>query len=143
MTGQKAPVMRSGRWSQTPIATDKKTNRKDDVFMALKERTQKIIEQYKLNDKIEKLTEDLLKIPYAVDVEYDLDGFLDNIGDFIFLVKYDIPVSLPDYFKVRQRFVHNVIEVADKHGLRKSGDSIEDYGQHFYFVFYHDKSWRE
>lgn len=111
--------------------------------MALKERTQKIIEQYNLNDKIEKLTKDLLSIPHAVDVEYDLDGFLDNIGDFIFLVKYDIPVSLDDYFLVRHRLVQNVIETADKHGLRLSGDRIEDYGQHFYFVFYHDNSWRE
>jgi hypothetical protein len=111
--------------------------------MALKERTQKIIEQYNLNEKIENLTKDLLSIPYAVDVEYDLDGFLDNLSQVIFLVKYDIPVSLDDYFKVRQKFLYDVIEVAKKNGLNRSGDSIEDYGQHFYFVFNHNKSWRE
>ena len=111
--------------------------------MALQERTQRIIEEYKLNDKIENLTKDLLSIPHAVNVEYDLDSFVDNMPIVIFLVKYDIPVTLDDYYKVRHRLVQNVLETADKHGLRPSGDRIEDYGEHFYFVFYHDKTWRK
>ena len=106
-------------------------------------RTQKIIEQYNLNNKIESLTKDLLSIRYAVGVEYDLNSFLDNIPQVIFLVKYDIPVRLDDYFKVRTKFKQDVIEVAKQHGLHKSEDTIEDYGEHFYFVFYHDKTWRE
>lgn len=104
-------------------------------------RTQKIIEQYKLNDKIESLTKDLLSIPHSVEIEFDLDSF-EDLPIVIFLVKYDIPVSLDDYYKVRHRLVQNVIETAYRHGLRKSEDTIEDYGEHFYFVFYHDKSWR-
>ena len=124
--------------------TDKNTkhNRKVDVFMALKERTQKIIEQYNLNEKIENLTKDLLAIPYAADVEYDLDGFVDNIPQVIFLVKYDIPVSWDTYFERKNKLVFDIVETAKKHGLRRSEDSIEDYGQHFYCVFYHDKNWR-
>lgn len=111
----------------------------------MKERTQRIIERYNLNDKIENLTKDLLAIPYAVSVEYDLDGFLDNIPQVIFLVKYDIPISLDacDYFKARQGLIYDVIGTASNHGLRKSEDIIEDYGEHYYFVFYHDKSWRD
>lgn len=106
------------------------------------ERTKRIIEEYGLTEKIEKLTGDLLKIPCAVGVEYDLDGFLDDIPTVIFLVKYDIPVTAENYFGLRYVLKRGVIEAAQKHGLRKSEDTIEDYGEHFYFVFYHDKTWR-
>ena len=107
------------------------------------ERTKRIIEEYNLTEKIEKLTGDLLKIHYAVGVEYDLDGFLDRIPQVIFLVEYDIPVSSDEYYKLRSELRRSVLEVAARHGLRKSEDTIEDYGRHFYFVFYHDKTWRE
>jgi hypothetical protein len=110
--------------------------------MSHAERTQRIIEKHNLNKKIESLTNDLLKLPHAVEIEYDLDCF-PELPIVIFLVKYDIPVQLKDCYKIRHRLIHNVIETADKHGLRKSEDTIEDYGEHFYFVFYCDKSWRE
>jgi hypothetical protein len=109
----------------------------------MKESTKRIMERYNLSDKIENLTKDLLEIRHAVGVEFDLNCFLDNIPQVIFLVKYDIPVRLDDYFKVRIKFKQDVIEVAKQHGLHKSEDTIEDYGEHFYFVFYHDKTWRE
>ena len=109
----------------------------------MKENTKRIMERYNLTNKIEHLTNDLLKIHHAVGVEFDLNCFLDNIPQVIFLVKYDIPVKVEDYFKVRAKFKHDVIETAKQHGLYKSEDTIEDYGEHFYFVFYHDKSWRD
>ena len=108
----------------------------------MNERTNRIIERYNLTEKIEKLTGDLLKIPNAVGVEYDLDGFLDNIPQVIFLVEYDIPVAAENYFDLRSDLRRDVLTVAREHGLRKSEDLIEDYGKHFYFVFYHDESWR-
>lgn len=107
------------------------------------ERTKRIIEEYNLTEKIEKLTGDLSEISHAVGVEYDLDGFLDNIPQVILLVEYDIPVEAENYYKLRSELRRGVLEVAQRHGLRKSEDTIEDYGKHFYFVFYHDKSWRE
>ena len=106
------------------------------------ERTKRIIERCHLTEKIEKLTGDLLKIPGAVQIEYDLDGFLDAIPQVICLVKYDIPVTAENYFDLRSNLRREVISVAREHGLRKSEDTIEDYGEHFYFVFYHDESWR-
>ena len=105
------------------------------------ERTKHIIEEYNLAEKIEKLTGDLLKIPYAVGVEYDLDGFLDNIPQVIFLVEYGIPVEAENYYQLRSELRRGVLEVAARHGLRKSEDTIEDHGRHFYFVFYHDQTW--
>lgn len=102
-----------------------------------------IVEKYNLSEKIEKLTGDLLKIPCAVGVEYDLNGFLDNLPLVIFLVEYDIPATAENYFQLRSELRRGVLEVAARHGLRKSEDTIEDYGRHFYFVFYHDKTWRE
>lgn len=109
----------------------------------MNDRTKYIIEKYNLSDKIEKLTGDLLKIPGAVGVDYDLDSFVDNLPIVIFLVEYDIPVTSENYFDLRSDLRRDVLLVAHKHGLRKSEDLIEDYGKHFYFVFYHDKSWRD
>ena len=84
----------------------------------------------------------MLKIPCTVGVEFDLDNF-EDIPQVIFLVEYDIPVSSDEYYKLRSELRRGVLEVAARHGLRKSEDTIEDYGRHFYFVFYHDKTWRE
>lgn len=106
------------------------------------ERTKRIIERYNLTEKIEKLTGDLLKIPHAVGVEYDLDSLIDNMPIVVFLVEYDILASSEEYYKLRSELIRGVLEVATRHGLRKSEDTIEDYGRHFYFVFYHDETWR-
>lgn len=104
--------------------------------------TKHIIEKHNLTEKIEQLTGDLLSIPYAVGVEFDLDNF-EDIPQVIFLVEYDIPVEADNYCKLLSELKGSVLEVAARHGLRKSEDTIEDYGRHFYFVFYHDKTWRE
>lgn len=30
---------------------------------------------------------------------------------------------------------------AARHGLTRTPDTIENYGEHLYFVFHHDKTW--
>lgn len=105
------------------------------------ERTKKTAEEFGITDKLEALTSDLMQIKGVVNVEYDLDGFWDNMRQVIFLPKYDIPVEADDYFKQRSEMLKNVLETAKQHGLTRTEDSIEDYGEHFYIVTQHDKSW--
>ena len=109
----------------------------------INERTRRTAKRLNIIDKVEKLQKELLQIDGVIDVEFDIDGFYDNIGDFIFLTKYDIPVTLENYFEVRKQLKQNVIEVAKNNGLRRSGDAIEDYGTWFYFVFLHDETWKK
>lgn len=100
----------------------------------LNEREQRTADRFGITEKVESFETDLLTIPGVVKVEFDLDGFYDNLHQLIFLPKYDIPVSAPDYFVQRRELLSSVLETAKKHGLTRTGDRIEDYGQHFYIV---------
>lgn len=102
-----------------------------------------IADKFGITNKVKQLETALLKVNYAVEIEYDLRGFYDDFGQVIFLVKYDIPVSLSDYYSVRYKFKSDIVSVAREHGLSRTGDRIEDYGEHFYFVFDCDESWKK
>ena len=95
-----------------------------------------IAEQYGITQKCESLKSDLLKIAGATSVEFDLNGFLDNMYQVIVLVGYD-------FHKIKGTvwFAVDVLNTAYLHGLEKSDDRIEDYGEHLYFVFNCDSSW--
>ena len=95
-----------------------------------------IAEQYGITQKCESLKRDLLKITGATSVEFDLNGFLDNMYQVIVLVGYD-------FHKIKGTvwFAVDVLNTACLHGLEKSDDRIEDYGEHLYFVFNCDPSW--
>lgn len=107
----------------------------------MKEREINIAKEFNITDNINKLEKELLQVDGVIDVEFDLFGFYDNMNQVIFLAKYDIPVSLENYFPERRRLVNEVIITANNNGLKRTGDSIEDYGEHFYFVMECDKSW--
>ncbi len=92
-------------------------------------------------DRIEALEKELLNIDHVVEVEFDLDGFWSDIRQVIIVPKYDIPVSLPDYYEVRREMLTQILNVAGAFGLNRSGDRIEDYGEHFYIVRECDSSW--
>ncbi|HIQ83050.1 MAG TPA: hypothetical protein IAA52_08095 [Candidatus Pullichristensenella stercorigallinarum] len=91
---------------------------------------------------------DLLKIkdivPDKMDdgISFDLDGFLSGIYQVIIVPKYDIRADRDDYWEARRQLCENVFALAEKYDLYLSGDRIEDYGEHFYFVFRCGKSWR-
>lgn len=107
------------------------------------EQTLLIADKFGITKKVKELETALLKVDYAVEVEFDLSGFYDELGQMIFLVKYDIPVSLSDYYNVLNKFKSDIVSVAREYGLSRTGDRIEDYGEHFYFVFDCDESWSE
>lgn len=98
------------------------------------ERQRKTAEHFGLTEKIKKLQSDLLKIEYIEDVDFDLDGYYDDINEVIFLTKFNIPASAENYYSLRRKMTEEVLETANKNGLRKTQDRIEDYGEWLYFV---------
>lgn len=100
----------------------------------MKDRTIKTAERFDILAKVEKLEAELLKVDGVIEVDFDIDGFYDDIRHVIFLTKYDIPVTLENYFEARKNLIRNVLEVAKNNGLKRTEDSIEDYGEWFYFV---------
>ncbi len=98
----------------------------------LRVREQTTAEHFGIVSKIERFKDDLLTINGVEDVEFDLDGFWSDIHQVIFLPKYNIPFD--QYFEVRSDMIHDIIDCANRHGLTRTVDQIEDYGSHLYIV---------
>lgn len=98
----------------------------------LNERNRKTAEQFGILPLVEKLQADLMALDGVEDVDIDLDGFWSNIPYVIFLPKYNIAGA--DYFKRRRVLLTKILQEAEINGLFRTGDSIEDYGEHFYIV---------
>ena len=96
-----------------------------------------IAERYGITDKCEALKRALLKITGVTGVEFDINGFLDEINQVIVLVGYDFHkiARLPP-------FAREVMQAAIQHDLQVSADWVADYGEHLYFVFDCGASWR-
>lgn len=99
------------------------------------DRQKKTAETLGMLEKVENLEKDLLTIPGVVEIDFDLDGFYDNLNEVVFSAKYDIPPNDKEYFNKAAALQRDVIQTAEKHNLAKLPDRIEDYGEHFYFVF--------
>ena len=95
-----------------------------------------IAKQYGIVEKCESLEYDLLNIDGVTSVEFDLNGFLDDIRQVIVLVGYDFHIVTR-----KLRLAVDVVNTAYLHGLEESGDRIEDYGEHLYLVFNCGPSW--
>ena len=104
-------------------------------------KTENTAKRFGLLEKIEKLEKELRNIDRLSAIDFDLDGFYDNIRQVIIVAKYDIPANTEKYFEVRKKFKQDVIGVAKNNGLSRTEDRIEDYGEHFYFVFQCNKEW--
>lgn len=98
-------------------------------------------EQYGIKEQCEKLEQELLNIDGVTDIDFDLDGFYDDMWYVIFLAKYEIN-DYNNYFEDKTRIKRQIIDICTKHDLYPSGDPIEDYGQHLYFVRKCGKVWK-
>ena len=92
----------------------------------LDERQRKTAERFGLTEKIEKLQRELLEIEYIEDVDFDLNGFYDNMNQVIFLTKYNIPVSAENYYSLRRKMTEEILETAYENNLKRTEDRIED-----------------
>ena len=98
--------------------------------------------KFNIYDNCKKLESSLLKIYGIVDVDFDLSGFYDGDYQIIILVKYRVPMmENKTYYQTRKEIINNIINVAKANDLERSEDAIEDYGEHFYFVFDTYKPW--
>lgn len=108
----------------------------------------KIAEQFGIIVRCKAFESDLLEIKDIVPDKMDggigfaLTGFLSDIYQVIIVPKYDIRADRDDYWEARRQLRENIVALAGKYDLHLSGDRIEDYGEHFYFVFTCGKSWR-
>lgn len=108
----------------------------------MKNRTIYNARKFNIYDNCKKLEDSLLKINGIVDVDFDLSGFYDGDYQIIILVKYRVPmIENKTYYQTRKEIINNIINVAKANDLERSEDAIEDYGEHFYFVFDTYKPW--
>ena len=118
---------------------------REDFSMRI--RDAEIAKRYKVIDRCKAFEADLLQIkdivPDKMDggIGFDLTGFLSDIHQVIIVPKYDIRADRDDYWEARRQLRENIVALAGKYDLHPSGDRIEDYGEHFYFVFNCGKSW--
>ena len=105
----------------------------------MNDRTAATAARFGISEQCAALQRDLLTLPGAVKVEFDLDGFYDHMELVILLVKFD--VAYRNYFRDLRALRQGVIDTAARHGLTRTPDTIENYGEHLYFVFHHDSTW--
>lgn len=108
----------------------------------MKKDTEKIAKKFGIFSNIQKLEKDLLAIDNVTDVDFDLNGFYDNLNQVIFLVKYNIQSKELCYFIDKRKLTENIIETAKQNGLSSSGDAIEDYDTWLYFVRTCNEIWK-
>ena len=108
----------------------------------MKERELRTAKKFSILDKCKSLERELLQINRVETIEFDLNGFYSDIYQVIILARYDIPITLENYFEARKEVVNNIVNVAGTYGLTRTEDSIEDYGTTFYFVFRCSKEWK-
>lgn len=105
----------------------------------LREREQRTADNFGITELVKSLQDALLSIQGVVSVDFDLDGFWDNMNYVIILTGYEIPFD--NYFSACRQMIDSIISTAADHGLTRTEDRIEDYGAHLYFVFSCDKRW--
>lgn len=101
----------------------------------MREREQRTANKFNIMETCQALENDLLKIDGVTKVDYDLDGFYDDMKQVIILTGYDIDIRLENYYEVRGNMVDKIKETCKKYDLKRTLDKIEDYGASLYFVF--------
>lgn len=91
-------------------------------------------------EKCKALEADLLKIEgvepdcFTNGVSIDASCLYSDIKQIIIVPKYNIDVTLDNYFETRREMLNRILETCRQYGLTPSGDTLEDYGAHFYIV---------
>lgn len=98
--------------------------------------------RYGILDKMLGLESDLMKISGIVHVEFDIRDYAE-IGQVILIPEYSIDPAKEGFahFAARTKLVDEIVTVCSSHGLKRSGDRIEDMGSHLYIVRNCDETW--
>lgn len=114
----------------------------------MREREIKVAKERGVLDRCKAFEGELLKIKDIVPDSHDDGVFVDysDYGDVkhvIICPKYSIRPDREDYWEARDTLITSVVELANRFDLHRTSDRIEDYGEHFYFVFCCGQSWKE
>ncbi len=104
-----------------------------------------IAKTYDIEERIEALALALLSIKGVEKVEFDLNGYLDDIYQVIIIFKYSVnPVDWKSesYYEARKKMLSRVKSKAKAAGLIRTSDSIQDMGEHYYLV-YNSAQWNK
>ena len=71
----------------------------------------------------------------------DLDGWYDGIRQVIIVPGYHIDAPGAEWYQQRREMISRLVETANAHGLHRTGDPLEDYGEHLYIVYQCDDTW--
>ncbi len=104
-------------------------------------RTRTTAERFNILENLTAFENDLMSLDRVTAVNFDIDGLYDGINYIIIVPKYDIPVGTENYFEVRKQVLNSILEVGKSHGLSRTEDRIEDYGEHWYIVFKCGSEW--
>jgi hypothetical protein len=108
----------------------------------MKQREIDTASRFELLDQLQALENDLQAVPGTTNIDFDLSGIYDHCP-LCFVVGYNIDVKRGDYFEARREWLKAVIMVFSAHDLHPTGDTIEDYGESYYFVRCMGKTWRK
>ena len=97
----------------------------------------KTAKMYGISDKIKELEKALSSVKYVTEVTFDLTGFYDNIFQVVVIAGYEIDNTLPleSYYKAHSKVKGDIIRAANRNGLMRTEDRVEDMGAHWYIVF--------
>lgn len=109
----------------------------------MREREINTAKHFGIFGKMQELENELLNIEGIPDVDFDLDGFWNDMNYVIVIPKYSIPVSVSDYYDRRRKQLNEILEVCARHDLKPSEDRIEDYGEHWYIVRKCGQTWKQ
>lgn len=107
------------------------------------ERTLNTAKYFGILDKVISFEKELNEIEY-LEMENDsisLDGWWDDIRHVIIVPRYTIPVADTHYFRKLSALKNSIVDLSGRHGLHRTPDSIENYGNHLYIVLKCDTSW--
>ena len=90
----------------------------------------KAMDKFGVLDKMERLERTLLAVPGVKSLEYDLNGFYDDLNEVIFLAEFDPQISIRSKYALKTE----IAKAAKACGLERTGDAVEDFGSYLYFV---------
>lgn len=102
----------------------------------MRDRDREIAVKFNILDKCQSLESQLLGLPYVTDVELDLSGIYDGLDEIYVLIGYDSTRYTLKYIMV------GLYYVLLRNYLYPTGDIVEDYGKHLYFVRKIDDTWK-
>ncbi len=113
----------------------------------MQSRELRMAEQFGILERCRSFEKELLQIRDIIPdkfhdgIPFDLSCFTSYIPHVIIVPQYDISPDRDDYWDARNCLKRSVVELAEKYDLHRTNDRIEDYGEHFYFVFRCGQTW--